>query len=210
MARPRPGSERSGWAHGAWSRPLDPVVERLELGGPEGRDAVIAVIADTHGRPHGKAVERVAAMAPDAILHAGDVGPAGCLDAFRAVAPLVVVRGNIDGLDWPDSRLISVCVGSQERLRVLLTHIAVDRLAPSRVALAAARDHRADLIVCGHSHVPFVTRHGEGEGLVFLFNPGSCGPRRFGLPIVVGRLGLGRTLSLTHIDVESGQTWRPG
>lgn len=185
-------------------------MERLDLCGPEVRDAVIAVIADTHGRPHEKTLERVAALAPDAILHAGDVGQAGFLDAFRAVAPLVVVRGNIDGLDWPDSRLISVCVGSHERLRVLLTHIAVDRLAPSRVALAAAREHRADLIVCGHSHVPFVTRHGEGDGLVHLFNPGSCGPRRFSLPIVIGRLGLGQTLSMTHVDVETGEPWRPG
>lgn len=170
---------------------------------------MIAVIADTHGRPHEETVRRVAAMAPDAILHAGDVGQASCLDAFRDIAPLVVVRGNIDGLDWPDSRLLSVCVGSNERLRILLTHIAVDRLAPSRVALMAAREHRADLIVCGHSHVPFITRHGEGERLVFLFNPGSCGPRRFSLPIVVGRLGLGETLSMSHVDVETGEPWRP-
>ena len=210
MARP---SARKEWPHAAWSRPLSPVLEGLELGGADGglesRERVIAVIADTHGRPHPRAVERVAAMKPDAILHAGDVGDAGCLDAFRALAPLVVVRGNIDGLDWPDSRLVSVSVGGRERLRVLLTHIAVDRLAPSRVALAAAREHRADLIVCGHSHVPFITRHGEGEGQVFLFNPGSCGPRRFSLPIVVGRLGLGETLSLGHIDVETGEAWRP-
>lgn len=204
----RPGAGR-GAAHAAWSRPLCPVEDRLELGGPESRDTVLAVIADTHGKPHPRAVECVAAMRPDAILHAGDVGEAGCLDAFRELAPLVVVRGNIDGLDWPDSRLLSVSVGADERLRILLTHIAVDRLSPSRVALVAARENRADLIVCGHSHVPFITRHEARGEAVFLFNPGSCGPRRFSLPIVVGRLGLGRTLSMSHIDVETGEPWRP-
>lgn len=207
MARP---TARKDWAFSAWSKPLSPVEERLELHGTEGRDAVIAVIADTHGRPHEKTVQRVTVMAPDAILHAGDIGQASCLDAFRDIAPLMVVRGNIDGLDWPDSRLLSVHIGSQERLRILLTHIAVDRLAPSRVAIAAAREHRADLIVCGHSHVPFITRHGEHEGSVSLFNPGSCGPRRFSLPIVVGRLGLGKTLSMSHVDVETGEPWQPG
>lgn len=206
MARP---STRKDWAFSAWSKPLSPIEERLELKGVDGREAVIAVIADTHGRPHEKTVQRVAAMAPDVILHAGDVGQAACLEAFEKLAPLVVVRGNIDGLDWPDSRLLSVWVGLDERLRILLTHIAVDRLSPSRVALAAAREHRADLIVCGHSHVPFITRGDGGGGPVFLFNPGSCGPRRFGLPIVLGRLALGATLSMSHVDVETGEPWRP-
>jgi hypothetical protein len=39
-------------------------------------------------------------------------------------------------------------------------------------------------VLHGHTHVPnFVTRKG-----VLYFNPGSCGPRRFELPVTVGLL----------------------
>jgi predicted phosphodiesterase len=39
-------------------------------------------------------------------------------------------------------------------------------------------------VLFGHSHVPnFYTRRG-----VLYFNPGSCGPRRFNLPVTVGLL----------------------
>jgi predicted phosphodiesterase len=40
------------------------------------------------------------------------------------------------------------------------------------------------VVISGHSHVPKQeTRHG-----VLYFNPGSAGPRRFKLPITVGKL----------------------
>jgi predicted phosphodiesterase len=38
-------------------------------------------------------------------------------------------------------------------------------------------------VVCGHSHKPLA----EARGGVLHFNPGSAGPRRFSLPITVGR-----------------------
>lgn len=42
------------------------------------------------------------------------------------------------------------------------------------------------MVISGHSHVPKQeTRNG-----VLYFNPGSAGPRRFKLPISVGRLTL--------------------
>ncbi len=166
----------------------------------------IAVIADTHGRPHARAVEHVAALRPTAILHAGDIGDPRCLEPFAAVAPLFAVRGNIDGTDWPDARLLVLADGATTRLTLLLTHIAVSQLRPSKVALAAALSHRADLIVCGHSHVPFLT----SEQGVVLFNPGSIGPRRFSLPIVFGCIAwAGQGLTLTHHDAETGALWRP-
>ena len=47
---------------------------------------------------------------------------------------------------------------------------------PSRGGTAA--------VLFGHSHVPnYYTRRG-----VLYFNPGSCGPRRFNLPVTVGLL----------------------
>jgi len=39
-------------------------------------------------------------------------------------------------------------------------------------------------VLYGHTHVPnYITKKG-----VLYFNPGSCGPRRFELPITVGLL----------------------
>src|SRR5690349_5501037 len=71
----------------------------------------IAVIADTHSTPHRRALEHVAAWRPDAIIHAGDIGdPKTALDPFAALAPMHVVRGNIDGraAHLPDALVIDV------------------------------------------------------------------------------------------------------
>ena len=60
--------------------------------------------------------------------------------------------------------------------------------------------------MCGHSHVPFV---GRDRGLT-VFNPGSIGPRRMHLPIVLGVLEIASAkLSLRHIDCETGKQWNP-
>jgi predicted phosphodiesterase len=62
------------------------------------------------------------------------------------------------------------------------------------------------MIVCGHSHVPFV---GRDRGLT-VFNPGSIGPRRFQLPIVFGVIEIAAgKLSLRHVDCETGGAWEP-
>ena len=61
----------------------------------------IGVISDTHGllRP-----EAVAALAgSEMILHAGDVGDPAILDALRAIAPVVAVRGNVDTGRWAEA-----------------------------------------------------------------------------------------------------------
>ena len=45
---------------------------------------------------------------------------------------------------------------------------------------------------------------------VNLFNPGSIGPRRFQLPIMLGTIDISReSARLTHIDCETGKTWLP-
>ena len=73
-------------------------------------------------------------------------------------------------------------------------------------AAKLAGERGAKLIVCGHSHVPFV---GRDRGLT-VFNPGSIGPRRMHLPIVFGVLEIkAGKLSLKHIDCETGQEWLP-
>jgi len=58
----------------------------------------IGVISDTHGLVRPEALRALAGA--DLIVHAGDVGAPEVLDALRAVAPVVAVRGNNDRGRW--------------------------------------------------------------------------------------------------------------
>jgi putative phosphoesterase len=169
----------------------------------------LAVVADTHSQPHAQARERLLATAPDAILHAGDIGDDAVIDRFAEIAPVFVVRGNIDThAMFPDILTLDV-VGAAEpalRLRIFMTHIAVNgprlRADVSRMAKA----EQAQLVVCGHSHVPFIAQE---RGLT-VFNPGSIGPRRLHLPIVFGTIAITPDrVRLAHINCESGEPWSP-
>jgi uncharacterized protein len=168
----------------------------------------LVVVADTHSAPHPSTAKLLRSHAPDAILHAGDIGDLAVLDELEAIAPLFVVRGNIDvrAADLPDVLTLDVVAGDASLLRILLMHIAVNgpKLRADAARLARARD--AALVVCGHSHVPLVARD---RGLA-VFNPGSVGPRRFGLPIVFGTIDVTPTaVRLAHFDCETGQPWKP-
>ncbi len=166
----------------------------------------LVVVSDTHGSPHPDGLRLIAEQKPDAILHAGDIGPLTLLDQFQSVAPTIAVRGNIDGrtAELPDS--ITVSVGDAPLLKIWLTHIAI--YGPKLRADCADRALTcgATMVVCGHSHVPFI---GRDRGLS-IFNPGSMGPRRFPLPITFGVLDLSADkLDLRHLDCETGLTWSP-
>jgi uncharacterized protein len=166
-----------------------------------------AVVADTHSKPHPATPTRLAELAPDAILHAGDIGELAVLDELAKVAPVFAVRGNIDGpSELPELRLVELMKGDALALRILLVHIAVyGPKLRAEVARVAAKE-RASLVVCGHSHVPFI---GRDRGLS-VFNPGSIGPRRFQLPIVLGAIEIrDGSARLRHIDCETGETWTP-
>jgi uncharacterized protein len=138
--------------------------------------SVIGVISDTHGllRP-----EALAALAgSDFIIHAGDVGDEEILDALRAIGPLTVVRGNVDTEPWaqrlPHGDMLEV-----EGVRIYVVH----DLGTLDITPAAAGVH---IVVYGHSHHP---DHFSRGGVTY-FNPGSAGPRRFRLPVTVGRIAI--------------------
>ena len=175
--------------------------------GPTGTLRIV-VVADTHSEPHPRALAQVATLRPDAVLHAGDIGELRVLDALREIAPLTAVRGNIDsrGNALPDTVSIEIVGAAAGNLRMLLTHIAV---SGPRITAGVAREATAEgasLVVCGHSHIPFI---GRDRGLT-VFNPGSIGPRRFSLPIVFGVIDIALDgVRLAHHDVETGLPWNP-
>jgi len=173
-----------------------------------GADVDVVVVADTHGNPHPNTPALIESFAPPVILHAGDIGDLSVLNDLRKQAPVLAVRGNIDehAPALPDTMLIDFVAGERPVLKVLLTHIAVYGPKLRAEVARQARALSADLVICGHSHVPFI---GRDKGLV-VFNPGSIGPRRFTLPIVFGVLRLSSTgISMRHVSCETGQTWLP-
>jgi len=167
-----------------------------------------AVVADTHGKPHPATAQRIRELEPDVILHAGDIGELQVLDRLAELAPVFAVRGNIDvqTSQVPDVVTLELMDGERMKLRLLLLHIAVYGPKLRAEVARLAQSERASLVVCGHSHVPFI---GRDRGLT-LFNPGSIGPRRFQLPIMLGAIDISRdSAKLTHIDCETGKTWLP-
>ena len=169
----------------------------------DGDSVRLAVVSDTHSQPHEHTLKQLAALAPAAILHGGDIGDLAVLDMLAEVAPVYAVRGNIDthARDLPD--VLTLDVGA---LRILMTHIAVYGPKLRSEIARMAKAEKAAMVVCGHSHVPFI---GRDQGLA-VFNPGSCGPRRFSLPIVFGTIDITPTgVKLSHISCETGQPWSP-
>jgi putative phosphoesterase len=135
---------------------------------------LIGVISDTHGLMRPQAL--IALRGSDLIFHAGDVGSADVLDHLNAIAPTHAVRGNIDTRSWaralPDTRVVEAA-----ELRFFLLHIRAElALDPVSAGYAA--------VIFGHSHKPSV----EMRNGVLWLNPGSAGPRRFGLPVTVARI----------------------
>ncbi len=112
----------------------------------------------------------------DFIVHAGDIGDAEVLEKLRSVAPVTAVRGNNDRDGWARA------IAETEVLRVdeVSIHVLHD-LAQLDLDPAAAG---LRVVVSGHSHRPRIE---ERDGVLYV-NPGSCGPRRFNLPIAVGEL----------------------
>jgi len=133
----------------------------------------ITVLSDTHGllRPEVPPLVR----GSDLILHAGDVGDPDILDQLGEIAPVVAVRGNMDG-SGAVARLPATAEGELAGLPYRMVHRRED------IPDSWRRDARS--IFYGHSHRPEIDWHGD----CLLLNPGAIGPRRFKLPLTLARL----------------------
>ena len=137
---------------------------------------LIGVISDTHGllRPEALA----ALQGSQRIIHAGDIGRPEILKRLSEIAPVTAVRGNVDRESWarniPETNVLEV-----NGISIYVLHIleSLD-LKPEFAGISA--------VIYGHSHVP----KQETKNGVLYFNPGSAGPRRFKLPVTIGKLRL--------------------
>lgn len=135
----------------------------------------IGILSDTHGllRPQVSEILREC----DYIIHAGDLDTGEVLGELRKLASLYVVKGNNDKGLWVDSLeevlRIKIC-----GMRFLIIH---DR------KMLQSDPNDADVVIFGHSHKYYC----EKEGNVLWLNPGSCGKRRFRLPVTMAVMEIG-------------------
>lgn len=172
----------------------------------------LGVIADTHIPDRGKklhpqALKTFREANVDAILHAGDLSTRQVLRELEQIAPVHVVRGNVDMLiptGLPDQVELTF-----EGVTIGMTHGhgGFYRYAIDRVTMMIRGPHpfsyfeenamrkfpAVDVIILGHSHVPICKQVGNQ----LIFNPGS--------PTVPNRNGPNpqQTVGLLHIDGEN-------
>jgi putative phosphoesterase len=148
----------------------------------------VGVISDTHGLLRPEAVELL--RGSDSIIHAGDIGSPEIIPALEKIAPVTAIRGNVDTQPW-SRKFAETEVVEVEGLHIYVIHDvnALD-LNPRAAGFAA--------VISGHSHQP---KQEMKDGVLY-FNPGSAGPRRFKLPISVGRLVIaGEKMSAEILEI---------
>jgi putative phosphoesterase len=138
---------------------------------------MIGVISDTHGLLREQVKSRLRGC--DAIIHAGDIGGEAVLIELRDIAPVVAVRGNVDGGPWTKA-LNRIEHTEVNDARICVVHdLGTLDLAPATAGV--------NVVIYGHSHKPSIDRH---DGILYL-NPGSAGPQRFHLPVSMALLQIG-------------------
>ena len=158
----------------------------------------VVVLADTHIRRTGARRLPDAAYAhldrADLILHAGDILVGEVLDELGGFAPVHAVLGNNDaelaGV-LPETRSLVV-----DGVRIGMVHDS--GTAAGRAGRLRRRFPDADVVVFGHSHIPWDDSGLDGQ---LLFNPGSPTDRRTQPHHTLGTLDLdaGRVVSQIHL-----------
>jgi len=137
---------------------------------------LVGVISDTHGLLRPEAIE--ALRGSEHIIHAGDIGAPEIIPALEEIAPVSAIRGNVDREPWakkfPETDVVEL---AGVHIYVIHDLKALD-LNPRAAGFTT--------VISGHSHQP---RQEIKDGVLY-FNPGSAGPRRFRLPVTVGRLDI--------------------
>lgn len=128
----------------------------------------IGVISDTHGLLREEVIDSLRGC--DVILHGGDINRQSILDTLKKMAPVYAVRGNNDK-EWAEYL--------PETVDITLYGIRIFMIHNKKHIQEDISDK--DIIVYGHSH-KYEEKTNNGQ---LWLNPGSCGARRFSLPITM-------------------------
>ncbi len=140
--------------------------------------------------------------AADVVVHAGDWTAPAVLDELESrVHTLVGVCGNNDGPELRE-RLPTIATADLDGVRVAVVHETGP--AAGREERCAARFLEADVLVFGHSHIPWDT---TAPGGLRLLNPGSPTDRRRQPVCTLMRVVLdgGHVRDVELVDLGSGR-----
>lgn len=150
----------------------------------------IAILSDTHGLLRPEVIGII--KDSDAVIHGGDIDSQKVLDDIKRImkrdASIFAVRGNNDK-EWARKLPVSL---QFELMGIRFFLIHNKKEIPENV--------NADIIISGHSH-----RYCEESinGCKSL-NPGSCGKRRFNLPVTMAVLNIdSKGYSIEKIEIAS-------
>jgi putative phosphoesterase len=135
----------------------------------------LLLLSDTHVPVRARRLPEtllLAADASDLVIHAGDWVQASVLDQLEQHAAVLGVYGNNDGADLR-GRLPEVARATVEGIRFAVVHETGP--AQGREARMDATFPEVDVLVFGHSHIPWHTVSPAGLSLL---NPGSPTDRR--------------------------------
>lgn len=134
----------------------------------------IILISDTHGQIDPKLEKYFKDC--DEIWHAGDIGDRKVVEHLESIKPTRIVFGNIDNQE------IQLMTKKEltweiEGLKFAMTHIAGRPGKYYREGGRFFRESKADVFICGHSHILLVQYDKSLNGL--WLNPGACGFKGF-------------------------------
>ena len=136
----------------------------------------VGVISDTHGLLRPEVFDCLQGC--QHIIHAGDIGSPEIIAELENIAPLNIIRGNVDKADWAKKIPATDFFQIDKTTIYCLHNLQHLDLDPKAAEL--------DLVISGHTHQPALF---EKDGVSFL-NPGSIGPRRFSYPISMAKIYL--------------------
>jgi len=133
----------------------------------------IAVLSDTHVGDKARAlppvlIEKMRNVAPELILHAGDITDPSVLETLEEIAPVIAVRGNVDYLHLPEEETVEA-----DRLRIGMIHGHQLLSLNAQFLSLKALDMEVDILVFGHTHRFYFDSFSLYGRKVYLLNPGS-------------------------------------
>jgi len=162
-----------------------------ERGSPTRRGTIrsqamkIGVLSDTHLRSPDPWLDRILddlLSGSDVILHAGDIVTRAVLERLEE-SGVIAVCGNMDDYEVADA-IPQVRIVSAGTKKIALIHGWGAKEGLEQRILDRVEHERPDIVVYGHSHVPFWGKVGG----IQMFNPGSAGPSRSAGKSTVGVL----------------------
>lgn len=142
----------------------------------------VGIISDTHGLLRKEVLDILRTC--DYIIHGGDINNEVVIEELKSIAPLFVVRGNNDKGEWAENL--------PEELYFSIGDINFYMIHNKKSVNNNLEN--IDVVVFGHSH-KYIYENIDDR---IWINPGSCGRRRFNLPV---NMAIMRVVD-KNIDIE--------